>query len=573
MAAAVAMSAAASALVGLSVNAPTHETMLKALKVAELKAVCAHLGLVQAGDKTALTDRIRNHKLAAAGAAPAPPPAPVPKPGTPGALASMIDADLRQLCTQEGVDSSGAMADVQARLTVHLFGAPRTTTETVLELCDREFALVLLTAIPAEDDANSHSVAGAWIARALHFALAKQVTVKAVLRRKVKFRRAGQAHDDVVFAETMKPGDPGFAQFVEAWVAELTLVVPLPTLPDTVTAEDAEGALLDVLKVLLVSTGPKVPVGEVPKTTGPMDWLQQLQRVTTAGKPADEYSFDNTDLNKAIAVLRTYGFFLDKTGVAKFSQLILVKKATSAKEDGMSTPGLCVDPRVQPLSLRAMLDTYGNFAPDQAKMVQQSDGAYVETSTPDPVSKKARTAMDVARGHVMYWVAHLVTSIRLESLHSRYNSRTSAGLWLHPYYVAKFQAVMWRVVERVSGDTLDGILTPLLQHVQENTSSADDDAWTGETALEYVCAKVAEQVNFAAAVGGKRTADASGTQQGSKSQKLPQSVTCTICKVRQTQHVSKTCLSCATAAKKAAAGRAPAAAAPAAAAAAPAAGP
>ena len=83
------------------------------------------------------------------------------------------------------------MADVQARLTVHLFGAPRTTTETVLELCDREFALVLLTAIPAEDDANSHSVAGAWIARALHFALAKQVTVKAVLRRKVKFRRAG----------------------------------------------------------------------------------------------------------------------------------------------------------------------------------------------------------------------------------------------------------------------------------------------------------------------------------------------------------------------------------------------
>ena len=333
MAAAVAMSAAASALVGLSVNAPTHETMLKALKVAELKAVCAHLGLVQAGDKTALTDRIRNHKLAAAGAAPAPPPAPVPKPGTPGALASMIDADLRQLCTQEGVDSSGAMADVQARLTVHLFGAPRTTTETVLELCDREFALVLLTAIPAEDDANSHSVAGAWIARALHFALVKQVTVKAVLRRKVKFRRAGQAHDDVVFAETMKPGDPGFAQFVEAWVAELTLVVPLPTLPDTVTAEDAEGALLDVLKVLLVSTGPKVPVGEVPKTTGPMDWLQQLQRVTTAGKPADD-SFDNTDLNKAMALLKTYGFFLDKTGVVKFSQLILVKKQRRRRRMG-----------------------------------------------------------------------------------------------------------------------------------------------------------------------------------------------------------------------------------------------
>ena len=65
----------------------------------------------------------------------------------------------------------------------------------------------------------------------------------------------------MVFAETMKPGDPGFAQFVEAWVAEVTLVVSLPTLPDAVTTEDAEGALLDVLRVLLVSPGPKVPVG------------------------------------------------------------------------------------------------------------------------------------------------------------------------------------------------------------------------------------------------------------------------------------------------------------------------
>jgi hypothetical protein len=92
------------------------------------------------------------------------------------------------------------------------------------------------------------------------------------------------------------------------------------------------------------------------------------------------------------------------------------------------------------------------------------------------VSKKARTALDVARGHIMYGVAHLVTSIRLTTLHSRYDSRTSAGMWLHPYYVAKFQSVMWRVVERVSGDTLDGILTPLLHHVQENTNNTDDNA-------------------------------------------------------------------------------------------------
>jgi hypothetical protein len=50
-------------------------------------------------------------------------------------------------------------------LAVHLFDAPRTATETVQALCDMEFAFALLTVIPAEGDATSHSVSGAWIAR------------------------------------------------------------------------------------------------------------------------------------------------------------------------------------------------------------------------------------------------------------------------------------------------------------------------------------------------------------------------------------------------------------------------
>jgi hypothetical protein len=112
-----------------------------------------------------------------------------------------------------------------------------------------------------------------------------------------------------------------------------------------------------------------------------------------------------------------------KAGVPRLSQLTLIMKAMSAKEGGMSTTGLCVDPRVQPLSLHAMLDTHGNLAPDQAKMVQQSDGSWVESSTPDPVSKKAHTALEVARGHIMYWTAHLVTVRRLTNLHSRYDGR------------------------------------------------------------------------------------------------------------------------------------------------------
>jgi hypothetical protein len=330
MAAAVAMSAAALALVGLPVHDLTHEAKLNTLTVADLKTVCAHFGLAPAGGKAALTESIHSHKLVAAGAAGAGGgggAAPVAKPCTQGALASMTDADLRQLCTQEGVDATGAEADVQARMAIHLFGAPSTPTETVQALCGMDFALALLTALQTEGDTSSHSIEGVWIARALHFALGKQVTVKAVQRRKVKFTRPEQAHEEVVFAKTMKLSDPGFTQFIEAWVAELTQVVPLPVASDVVTAEDAEGTLVDVLKVQLASPGPKVAAGEVTKTPGldPGEWLQHFQRVTTTGKPADDSVFYNADLSKAIAALRAYGFFVDKSGVPRLYQLVIIQ--------------------------------------------------------------------------------------------------------------------------------------------------------------------------------------------------------------------------------------------------------
>ena len=110
------MNAAASVLVGLAVDHPTHEAKLNALKVAELKTVCTHFGLVSTGDKAALTNHIRTHKLTAGGGggdgggggagvggagggagggggAPA-----VVPPATPGALTAMSDADLRLVC-------------------------------------------------------------------------------------------------------------------------------------------------------------------------------------------------------------------------------------------------------------------------------------------------------------------------------------------------------------------------------------------------------------------------------------------------------------------------------------------
>ena len=210
----------------------------------------------------------------------------------------MSDADLRLVCAQAGIDGAGAMVDVQSRLHVHLFGAPGTPTEAVQTACDVEFAAVLLSATGSSDDVAEHSAAGAWLASSLRYLLRKQVTVKTFLHRKVTFQRAGQAHNDVVFAQDMKPGDPGLVQFVEAWVTQLITVMPLPAV---MTIEDAEGSLVDVLKALCTA---KVNPAGAPPPSAPMDWLVELQRAAADSKPVDDSMFNNADLSKAIAALR-----------------------------------------------------------------------------------------------------------------------------------------------------------------------------------------------------------------------------------------------------------------------------
>ena len=147
------MSPAATALMGLDVGDQTHEAKLNALTVPELKSVCTHFGLVSTGVKATLVNRIRTHKLAAGGGGGGGGGgdaggggagggggggggAVVVLPATPGDLIAMSDADLRLVCTQEGIDCTGAMVEVKARLHVHLFGPPRTPTEAVQAACD-----------------------------------------------------------------------------------------------------------------------------------------------------------------------------------------------------------------------------------------------------------------------------------------------------------------------------------------------------------------------------------------------------------------------------------------------------
>ena len=230
------MNAAATALMGLDVGHPDHEAKLNALTVAELRTVCTHFGLVSTGVKAALV-----------------------------------------VCAQVGIDGAGAMVDVQSRLHVHLFGPPLTPTETVHAACDAELASALLSAAASDNDPAEHSAAGAWLASGLRYLLGRQVTTKAFWRLKIRFRRT--AHDEVVFAQDMKPGDPGFVQFVEAWVTRIIAVMPLP---NAMTAEDAEATLSDVLRAFGAPAGPRADPSGAPQ---PLDWLAELRRTATT-KPA-----------------------------------------------------------------------------------------------------------------------------------------------------------------------------------------------------------------------------------------------------------------------------------------------
>jgi hypothetical protein len=82
----------------------------------------------------------------------------------------MNDTDLRMVCAREGIDGVGAMADVQSRLHLHLFGPPRTPTEAVYAACNAELASAPWSATASDDDAAEHSAAGAWLASGLLFA-------------------------------------------------------------------------------------------------------------------------------------------------------------------------------------------------------------------------------------------------------------------------------------------------------------------------------------------------------------------------------------------------------------------
>ena len=101
----------------------------------------------------------------------------------------MSDADLRLVCTQEGIDVDGTKVDVQDSLHVHLFGPPRTLTKLVQTACDMEFASALLIATEGDDGAVEHSPAGAWLASGLRCSLGRQVTVRTFLCRTVPSER------------------------------------------------------------------------------------------------------------------------------------------------------------------------------------------------------------------------------------------------------------------------------------------------------------------------------------------------------------------------------------------------
>ena len=540
----------AAAFVALPTSDPGHEAALKALKVADLKAVCGLLGLSQQGRKEELADRIRVEKTAVGG------PSSGSMPTTQAELLALGHDELQAACLAAGLSDAGTDSELQSRLNAHLFKSTdsRTPEEKVNDSCDAEMGALLLKVAPGAKP-EVHSAVGGWLASALYAYVGRTVTTKALRRCKVTFRAGGKAYDDTVYVDAMTRGDAGFVSFVTAVLSRLTTEVPLPTSPELVDMDDAEDAVVELLTALQT---PRASASATPTLCDPglTAALQSLAAGKQAAKP--EVKFDNAAFSAATAVLRSKGYFVCRYQTPRLSQVDLVVAAVGAKTDGKGTPQLAVDPRAQPGVLRPMVDSRGNFVVDQMKMVPQADGTYVEATTAETGAvKKNRSTMDVAQGHLLYWTGHLLASTQVKELHHQYDGRTSTeGVWLHPYHVGKLQTLLWRLVPKVTGDALEGIITPLLQHVQELVNSGAKDAWTGDMALEYIMEKLAEQVNFAATLSQKRKAD--GPTPGGKDKK-PQGgnganktlVRCTVCKTRNTGHVSKVCLPCKNAAEAA----------------------
>ena len=142
--------------------------------------------------------------------------------------------------------------------------------------------------------------------------------------------------------------------------------------------------------------------------------------------------------------------------------------------------------------LRAvMLSTKGQYVEEETREIvwDEVNQRSISRAVSTPSKGYTRTAYSVAQGHLFYWHAVLLIATMIKNLPEKPDDdgaeTRKKGVWLHPYYVIKFEKMLSTVVGRqtLTGPGLDELLRPLLQEAQHKVNHK---GMSGDVALSWI---------------------------------------------------------------------------------------
>lgn len=374
------------------------------------------------------------------------------------------------------------------------------------------------------------SLAG-WLMLALCKFFASKVTIQRIRGMKVNFEMPDKSKR-VMFASFVKIDSSEYVPMVEHLAAQL---VALEALPAGETSLGAEQTLTDFLDHY---SGGSTPIAKLGK--------RKVEEDEKSTKPSREYTC--ADFVEASRLLRELNYPVEKGDMCKYSEMTKARDAMLAKSQGVATPLLPYLPQTQPAALHCCVTEGGEIAEDAMRHWKIDAGQLVQDEA--VVSKKKdRSVHEVAHGYIMYWHIVLVYSAQIEGLGPQYATRVP-GWFLSPLALVKFCNLLRRTVGGRSPPTasqLDGLLAPMLRYVQEMVNEALGKPWSGDEALEYMCARLVEGLNLQRAM--MRTGANPGGDGNKGKQNTPKKVgnapkACIKCATGKTNHHSGICLVC-----------------------------
>ena len=422
-----------------------------------------------------------------------------------GALTKLKVEELRTLCGEHGLATTGLKKDLVDRLKekrdggveppspdlggvppVPLGGPPPDPMEEVEVACGKKPEVIALVRTGIGDGPML-----SWVCTAMAQELGAKVEMDTMRELEVGFTSGGVSRTMLAMA-VCKSSD----HYVPMRNALTEALMSKKELPVGYTVVHAKQAVTRMLEVFT----PAAAGGGVGAAGGP-DWEALLTRLASGIKEglasqgregvSGGSKMTTAEVQEAIHALGEMGYPLDEKDLPRLEQLGKAKSALLAKVGEVARPQLPLEPTTQPRMLTGLQDERGQYVEEETREIvwDEVNQRQISRALSTPSKGYTRTAYSVAQGHLFYWHSVLLIATMIKNLPERPDDdgaeTRKKGVWLHPYYVIKFEKMLSTVVGRqtLTGPGLDELLRPLLQEAQHKVNHK---GMSGDVALAWI---------------------------------------------------------------------------------------